>query len=87
MDYASAAMLISGSLGVAAVVVLRRKQADQPRPYRLRFYPWAPAIYIASSLFVLGSLALGGDLSVWMAFGWFALALLIHAVAVASRRR
>ena len=36
---------------------------------------------------MLGSLALGGDLSVWMAFGWFALALLIHAVAVASRRR
>ena len=79
MDYASAAMLISGSLGVAAVVVLRRKQADQPRPYRLRFYPWAPAIYIASSLFVLGSLGWSGDLSVWMAFGWFALALLVHA--------
>ena len=79
MDYASAAMLISGSLGVAAVVVLRRKQPELPRPYRLRFYPWAPAIYIASSLFVLGSLALGGDASVWMAIGWFALALLVQA--------
>lgn len=86
MDYASAAMLISGSLGVAAVIVLRRKQAELPRPYRLRFYPWAPAIYIASSLFVLGSLALGGDVSVWMALGWFALALLVHA-AWRPRRR
>jgi APA family basic amino acid/polyamine antiporter len=61
------------------VVVLRRKQPELPRPYRLRFYPWAPAIYIASSLFVLGSLALGGDASVWMAIGWFALALLVQA--------
>lgn len=86
MDYASAAMLISGSLGVAAVVVLRRKQAELPRPYRLRFYPWAPAIYIASSLFVLGSLALDGDVSVWMALGWFALALLVHAFALPRRR-
>lgn len=87
MNYASAAMLISGSLAVASVIVLRRKQPGHPRPYRLGFYPWAPAIYIASSLFVLGSLGLNGDLSVWMALGWFALALVFHALVVAPRVR
>ena len=40
MDYAAAAMLISGSLAVATVVVLRRKQPDLPRPYRLRCCMW-----------------------------------------------
>ena len=85
MDYASAAMLISGSLGVAAVAVLRRKEPARPRPYRLRFYPWAPALYITSSLFVLTSLALAGDVSVWMALGWFVLSILVHALLIARR--
>ncbi len=85
MDYAAAAMLISGSLAVATVVVLRRKQPDLPRPYRLRLYPWAPVVYVASSLVVLGALAWKGDLSVWMALGWFALALGFHAVARRGR--
>lgn len=87
MDYASAAMLISGSLAVATVVTLRRKDPRHPRPYRLGFYPWAPLVYIGSSVFVLGSLAVGGDLSVWMAAGWFALALAFHALVVAPRLR
>jgi APA family basic amino acid/polyamine antiporter len=87
MDYASAAMLISGSLAVATVVALRRKDPDHPRPYRLGFYPWAPLIYIGSSVFVLGSLALAGDPSVWMAAGWFAAALALHALVVAPRLR
>jgi len=87
MDYASAAMLISGSLTVAAVVVLRRKLPELPRPYRMGGFPAAPAIYIGSSLFVLVSLGYGGDASVWMAAGWFALALVLHALVVAPRLR
>lgn len=87
MDYAAAAMLISGSLAVATVIALRRKDPGHPRPYRLGFYPWAPLIYIGSSLFVLVALALKGDLSVLMAAGWFALALMFHALVVAPRLR
>ncbi|MCY1056033.1 amino acid permease [Nannocystis sp. SCPEA4] len=87
MDYAAAAMLISGSLAVASVIALRRKDPEHPRPYRLGFYPWAPLIYIGSSVFVLGALAVKGDLSVLMAAGWFALALLFHGLVVAPRLR
>jgi len=79
MEYAAAAMLISGSLAVASVIALRRKDPGHPRPYRLGFYPWAPLIYIGSSVFVLVALAVKGDLSVLMAAGWFSLALLFHA--------
>jgi APA family basic amino acid/polyamine antiporter len=87
MDYAAAAMLISGSLAVAAVAVLRRKLPDHPRPYRMRFYPLAPALYIASSVFVLVALAARGDASVWLSLGWFALALIVHRFVVAPGQR
>ena len=80
-------MLISGSLAVASVLVLRRKLADKPRPYRVGLYPWPPAIYVGSSLFVLGSLVALGDWSVLMAAGWFALALVLHHLVVAPRLR
>ena len=46
-----------------------------------------PAIYVGSSLFVLGSLVALGDWSVLMAAGWFALALLLHHLVVAPRLR
>ena len=87
MDYASAAMLISGSLAVATIAVLRRTQPEAPRPYRLGFYPWAPVIYVGSSLFVLVALVSVGDPSVLLAVGWFALALLVHGLVVAPRLR
>lgn len=87
MDYAASAMLISGSLAVLAVIRLRRKQPHHPRPYRVGFYPWPPAVYVASSAFVLVALTAGGDPSVLMAIGWFALALLFHALVLAPRLR
>lgn len=98
MRYASSAMLISGSLTVYSVVRLRRSLPAQPRPYRVAFYPWVPLAYVGSSLFVLAVLAdhgvrslmtggLEGELSVFMAAGWFALAWLLHRLVVAPRLR
>ncbi len=87
MSYASCAMLISGSLTVYSVVRLRQRLPDRPRPYRVRFYPWVPLAYVVSSLFVLAVLVLDRDVSVFMAAGWFALALLVHRLVVAPRLR
>ena len=50
--YVTFASVLFGSLGGAAIFVLRAKQPDLPRPYRAWGYPVVPAIY------VLGSLAL-----------------------------
>jgi basic amino acid/polyamine antiporter, APA family len=85
MSYSSCAMLISGSLVVYATVRLRKLQPERPRPYRLGWYPWVPVIYIASSLCVLAVLVYEQDLSVFMAAGWFALALLGHHFLVRPR--
>lgn len=87
MRYASCAMLISGSLTVYSVVRLRKKLPDRPRPYRVALYPWVPYAYIGSSLFVLAVLVAHQDVSVFMAAGWFALALLVHRLVVDPRLR
>ncbi len=82
MRYASCAMLISGSLTVLCVVRLRQRLPDQPRPYRVALYPWVPLLYVASSVFILVVLIADMDVSVFMAVGWFALALAIHRIAL-----
>ncbi|HEY0139073.1 MAG TPA: amino acid permease [Nannocystis sp.] len=87
MRYTSCAMLISGSLTVYAVVRLRERLPELQRPYRVGFYPWTPLAYIGSSLFVLAVLVAQLDVSVFMAVGWFALALLVHHLVVRGRLR
>ncbi len=42
-------MVISYAACVAAVVVLRRKRPDLPRPYRCPGYPWIPIAYVLIS--------------------------------------
>ena len=39
-------MLLSYTLTVIGLFILRRKRPDLPRPYRCTGYPWLPAIYI-----------------------------------------
>jgi APA family basic amino acid/polyamine antiporter len=34
---------------VAAVVVLRRRQPDTPRPFRAPGYPWTPLVFLAGT--------------------------------------
>lgn len=78
IGYTSSAMLITGTLTVLAVMILRRTMPEQARPYRTWLYPLPPVLYTASCLLVLVLLALQGDPSVWLACGWFALALVFH---------
>jgi APA family basic amino acid/polyamine antiporter len=43
------------ALGVAAVFVLRRKAAAVARPYRVPGFPWVPLLFLAASVFLLGT--------------------------------
>ena len=79
MNYTSAAMLITGTLTVLAVMVLRRKLPEQPRPYRIPLYPVPPLLYAGSSLAVLALTLAEGDPSVLLGLGYFVAALLVHA--------
>ena len=76
--YTSSAMLITGTLTVLAVPILRRRMPRQERPYRTWLYPLPPIFYVGSSLLVLVVLAQQGHPSVWLAGGWFGAALLFH---------
>jgi basic amino acid/polyamine antiporter, APA family len=77
IDYTSSAMLITGTLTVLTLVVLRRKLPDQPRPYRASLHPLPVLGYVISSVIVLILVIIDRDPSVLVAVGWFAAALLV----------
>jgi basic amino acid/polyamine antiporter, APA family len=43
------------ALGAAAVIALRRKQPDVPRPFRVPGYPWTPILFILSAIGIVAS--------------------------------
>jgi basic amino acid/polyamine antiporter, APA family len=40
--------------GAYGIFVLRRKEPNQPRPFRMPGYPWAPALFVVSAAIFLG---------------------------------
>lgn len=85
IKYTSAAMLVTGTLTVLTVMILRRRMPDAPRPYRTWGYPVTPLLYAVSSVFVLGVFAMRifedgaeRDWSVLLAIAWFVGALVVH---------
>lgn len=44
--YVMFGMILSYTMTVAALFVLRRRRPETPRPYRCTGYPWLPAIYV-----------------------------------------
>jgi basic amino acid/polyamine antiporter, APA family len=77
INYTSSAMLITGTLTVLTLVVLRRKLPDEPRPYRATLHPLPVIGYTVSSVVALIMVIAGRDPSVLVAIGWFAGALLV----------
>ncbi len=47
--YAGVGLSLNSLLSVAAVYVLRRRQPDLPRPFRVPGYPWVPAVYLVAT--------------------------------------
>jgi len=43
------------ALGAAAVIVLRRTAPDEPRPFRVPWYPFTPLLFIVASLIIVGN--------------------------------
>jgi APA family basic amino acid/polyamine antiporter len=82
VDYTSSAMLITGTLTVLSVMVLRRKQPDAPRPYRVTAYPLPALGYALSSVVVLVLVVMDRDPSVLVAVAWFAGALLLWHLGI-----
>jgi amino acid transporter len=88
VDYLSPVYWLFMTLSGIAVLVLRRRHAGAPRPFRVPWYPFVPLVFIASSLYVLySSLAyvrVGAITGVGvLAFGF----TLLAALRVAARAR
>lgn len=54
VELTSVAMFVLGGLTVAALFLLRWREPDAPRPYRATGYPVFPALYLLTSLGVIG---------------------------------
>ncbi len=54
-----------------SVLILRRREPDAPRPFRVPFSPWLPMLSIAASGYLMWSLPLDTwtRLAVWLALG------------------
>jgi APA family basic amino acid/polyamine antiporter len=57
LEYIISADLVFYALMVGAVIVLRRRAAERPRPYRTPGYPVVPLIYIALAALLVVDLA------------------------------
>lgn len=52
--YGGVALAVSSALAVAGVIVLRFREPELPRPYRVSGYPFVPLAYIGASLLIAG---------------------------------
>jgi APA family basic amino acid/polyamine antiporter len=57
LDYIISADLVFYALMVGAVIIMRRKAPNAPRPYRTFGYPFVPIIYIVLALLLVLDLA------------------------------
>jgi APA family basic amino acid/polyamine antiporter len=68
----------------AAVIVLRRRRPDLPRPFRVPLYPWIPAGGAAASLALMAGL----PAVTWMRLmGWLGVGLVIYILYGSRRSR
>ena len=56
VDYAMFALWLSYGLMVAGVIILRRKQPNLPRPYRMWGYPVTPILFLAITAWFIGNM-------------------------------
>jgi len=65
LKYVISADLLFYVLLVLAVIVLRRKRPDLPRPFRAPGYPFLPLLYAAAGLLLIGILLSGNPRTTW----------------------
>ncbi|MES2155310.1 MAG: amino acid permease [bacterium] len=69
------------SLCAVALLVLRRRRPDLPRPYKVPLYPWIPLTYIAASMLFAGYLTYQAVLDAsGMAYRFLGLAIIAAGV-------
>jgi APA family basic amino acid/polyamine antiporter len=62
LDFTTFAIVLATIADVLALVWLRLRQPERPRPYRAAGYPWVPALYVTANLAIAVGLAVGSPL-------------------------
>jgi basic amino acid/polyamine antiporter, APA family len=75
------------ALAAAGVIVLRRSQPSLPRPYRTPGYPAVPIIFIAGTLWVVGSALVARPVTTLAGIGMTLLGVPVYLVWKAASRR
>lgn len=55
--YSGTVLMLFSALAVGAVLILRRKEPDLPRPYRTPLYPFVPVFFILMSIVIIWNAA------------------------------
>ncbi|HLE98070.1 MAG TPA: APC family permease, partial [Candidatus Thermoplasmatota archaeon] len=85
VDVTNIATLLAFAAVLACVVVLRRREPEAPRPFRMPLVPWLPLVGIALLLTILATVRAPGT---WFGFlAWVGLGLLIYGAYRAPRTR
>ena len=86
LQAAISAAWIYYAIAVAGLIRLRSKQPGLPRPYRMWGYPVTPCLFLAGTLFFLGSLTMQNPQPVFWVLGVMAISFPIHAFIGKSKR-
>lgn len=74
------------AMAMVCLIVLRRKEPNMPRPYRVPGYPWTPMAVIVMSLFAAGVYGwLQAPIVLWLTAGMYALGF-VYFLLVARNR-
>jgi basic amino acid/polyamine antiporter, APA family len=90
LQMVSVAMVVTGSLTVASLFVLRRRQPDELRPFRATAYPWLPAVYLIANLVVIVVMIhgkLSGEHPDWLPLLGLFVTVVAYAGHAAYRKR
>jgi APA family basic amino acid/polyamine antiporter len=85
--YAQLALLACSFLTVLGVMVLRVRQPDLPRPYRVPLYPLTPLLFLAISGFALVHTALARPVEAVLGLLTLAVALVVYAMVARGESR
>ena len=74
------------ALAAAAVIVLRRRQPDRPRPVRVWGYPAVPVLFVLASFLILGNALREHPGPTGLAFGIILLGIPVYYAFLRARR-
>jgi APA family basic amino acid/polyamine antiporter len=84
LEYVISADILFYVLLVVAVIVLRRRRPDLPRPFRAPGYPYLPLLYAAAGAALIAVLLAGNPRTTWPGYALVATGVPVY---FAWRRR